>query len=188
MQHPQLTHNDTVWEADDQKQKRLQIPVIWRWIHVGFMYTPGNIIMEVWFRSFSFLNGWFVGEPCESSRVYEWFYPIVFFARDSFWVNFRMNSLRHAIISALLRYWPTTITSKQVEFWWKQVMLTGSKKLNTILGPTGGRGWIFFGTCHWHHSSWAPTLGVYITLFESLTSPNLCWTKMAWVANHLQPK
>lgn len=94
-----------------------------------------------------------------------------------------MNSLRHAIISALLRYWPTTITSKQVEFWWKQVMLTGSKKLNTILGPRGGRGWIFFGTCHWHHSSWAPTLGVYITLFESLTSPNLCWTKMQIICN-----
>ena len=28
-----------------------------------------NIIMKVWFRSFSFLNGWFVGEPCQSSRV-----------------------------------------------------------------------------------------------------------------------
>ena len=29
-----------------------------------------NIIMEVWFISSSFLNGWFVGEPCYSSRVY----------------------------------------------------------------------------------------------------------------------
>ena len=38
-------------------------------------YTPlkisgWNIIMEVWFISGSFLNGWFVGEPCYSSRVY----------------------------------------------------------------------------------------------------------------------
>ena len=44
----------TSGEPGEESIRRATVETILLW----------NIIMEVWFRSCSFLNGWFVGEPC----------------------------------------------------------------------------------------------------------------------------
>ena len=61
-------------------------------IHLGRL--TWNITMEVWFRSFSFLNGWFVGSSRSSSRVL----VILFFDQISglrwFCSNWGINRLK----------------------------------------------------------------------------------------------